>query len=620
MNTNLIHELRKVLLENASKKVEEESFVNLVGAILNVFKCSMCTLWSINNNSTSGRRKDISPSISMIARKLKDGLEYCFKDKDFVIELKDTFIEKTIMSNEPYYVGDKLDNKNQDCISALDLNYFIGISIPDFDNSEKKIAVLKLSFMNNPGIEFVELANIIRDYISSLLYKHTLLKKQDVMNELMKNYEKYGQKRDLAGIFSPILKTILPKYCDYEGASFFVWNSYRNHFTLLDTITKIEVKINGQNKYQILDNKRDYPKVFYQSGDGLTGLAAKKKMVMMYDDLEYEDNNPDYWHKSREITAHPGKTMMVIPIFRPSKKDDIIGILRLINKKNPKDKNVVDQFNDIDEELISYASKYLALIIDYFLGEEERNDFISKLSHEFSTPANSIRITADRLIKGRDNTDFMNNYFNSYMESILNCSELQIQQAKSNLYVSKMRFNLPKSERYIISRRLLKDVISKSRKTVIPIARDADVWFENIVIDKKFPFWSLYIDISAFETVFYNLLTNAIKYRDPEKIFYVFIRGYNSKDKQLIIEVTDNGLGIAEEDKENIFLWGKRGKEVTERDTNGFGVGLAVIKQIITDFGGEINIKSLQSPTTFEIILPSNLLENDYTQTDIWKK
>ena len=76
--------------------------------------------------------------------------------------------------------------------------------------------------------------------------------------------------------------------------------------------------------------------------------------------------------------------MMVIPIFRPSKRDEVIGILRLVNKKNEKNKNVVDYFNNGDVELIRYACKYLALTFDYFLGEEERNDFVSKLSHEFS--------------------------------------------------------------------------------------------------------------------------------------------------------------------------------------------------------------------------------------------
>jgi signal transduction histidine kinase len=92
---------------------------------------------------------------------------------------------------------------------------------------------------------------------------------------------------------------------------------------------------------------------------------------------------------------------MIIPVFRPSKQKEVIGILRFVNKKNVVHKNVVDYFNDADVEMMSCAADYLALIIDYFLGEKERADFISRLSHEFRTPANSIRVSAESLIRNQ---------------------------------------------------------------------------------------------------------------------------------------------------------------------------------------------------------------------------
>jgi signal transduction histidine kinase len=620
MNNDLIHDLREALLKNTSRKADQHLFDNLVQSIVDVAKCDLCSLWGINNNNTPGKRNDdVFQSISIISRKQKNK-DYPFQD--LVLKMEDTFIQKTIKNAETYYEGIRADHKQKECLEELNLNFFIGIPIPDFeDSSGKIIAVLKLSYTDSPKIENKKLfAEIIRDYISSSLYRRMLLKKQDVMKALMDNYEKHGQKRDLCDIFTPILKTILyENCCEYEGASFFIWDSYMNYYTLLSTNTDITLQTteDAGEVPQIIKDKKDYHQVFYQSGDGLTGQAAEIKESMIYDDLSDEEkNNPQHLHRSQEITTNIGKTMMVIPVFRPSKPDEIIGILRLVNKRN---KNFVDYFNDTDEELVGYACKYLALTIDYFLAEEERNNFISKLSHEFSTPANTIRITANRLLKNKEDKYFMHNNFDSYMEAIFFFSELQIQQATTNLYVSKARTRLPKSQRYMPSINSLKDIIHKSKSTVIPIAREARVKFDNIIIESKFPAWNLYVDYFAFTTVFYNLLTNTIKYHNSSHYgeFYVNISGYETSDS-LIINVSDFGLGIEEKDKNKIFLMGVRGKNVTKKNVTGFGIGLPVIKQIINDFGGEIRVSNLKSPTKFEIKLPKYLLNDNYTKTKEW--
>jgi signal transduction histidine kinase len=82
--------------------------------------------------------------------------------------------------------------------------------------------------------------------------------------------------------------------------------------------------------------------------------------------------------------------------------------------------------------------------------------------------------------------------------------------------------------------------------------------------------------------------------------------------------VSDNGLGIMETEVEKIFLFGFRGKNVTQYKATGFGIGLHVIYYIIKDFGGEIKVSNCSSPTTFEIKLPKYLLNDNYTKTEKW--
>jgi signal transduction histidine kinase len=599
----LIRNLQKALLTNTLKKANKEMFDNLVDAIVDTTNCSMCSLWSINNSTREKKENEGTfQSISIISRNLKGEI---YDSDNVVLPLHGTFIEKTIENKKPYYMGYRSDHRLQDYIKKFNLNFFIGIPIPDFSNPIKTIAVLKLSYIDYQEIDQKEIelfANLIRSYISSSLNRNIELKKLEVMEYLVKNYQDKGTEKNIKNIFNPIIKTILRKYCDYEGASFFMWDSYVNQYKLISTTGIIETI-----------NENDYQNIYYQAGEGLTGKVAYEKKSIIYDKLNDEEQNvPEYKHKFIETTTHIGTTMLVVPIFRPSKKDEIIGILRFVNKKNPVNSDVVDFFNDTDEEIISYVSKYLALIIDYFLAEEERNDFISKLSHEFSAPANAIRVTADRLLKLGNDETYIKRYFKSYVESIWYFAELQLQRTTTNLFVSKNRRNIPKFQKYNSSWTSIKDMISKSKIVVTPIAREEGLRFDNIQIDENFPSWLLFVDEFAFTSIFYNLLTNAMKYRNTNLDFYVTITGYET-DENLIINVSDYGLGIEKKDKENIFLLGFRGENVTKRNANGLGIGLHVIKQIINDFGGEISVTNLKSPTKFEIKLPKYLLTDSYT-------
>jgi signal transduction histidine kinase len=429
-----------------------------------------------------------------------------------------------------------------------------------------------------------------------------LYQKQHIMWDLVEIYKERGSKKKLADIFFPVLNDVLYKYCKYEGASFFIWDSYMNHYKLLSS-TGIEGI-----------QKNNYNNVVYQAGKNKTGSVADTKKPIIYDDLTANGNSH---HKYKEETIHVGKTMMAIPIFRPSKRDEVIGILRFTNKQNSTNTDVIDHFNDADVEIMAYASDYLALIIDYFLGEKERHDFISKLSHEFISPASSIRNSADRLLKN-NNPAFIERNFVSYLGDIRDLAELQLQQADTNLHISSIRVNTPRAQKYKeMGKYLLRDIIQQGKKTVIPFARMEGLRFDNIDIDGSFPSWELHIDKGAFRTIFYNLLANAIKYRNPKADFTVKISGYEYNE-WLIVCVSDMGIGIDTKDKDRIFLMGYRGDNVTEHNSDGFGIGLPVVKQIIVDFEGEISVTNFLNPTIFEIKLPKLLLNDKYTKEIKW--
>jgi two-component system, OmpR family, phosphate regulon sensor histidine kinase PhoR len=100
-------------------------------------------------------------------------------------------------------------------------------------------------------------------------------------------------------------------------------------------------------------------------------------------------------------------------------------------------------------------------------------------------------------------------------------------------------------------------------------------------------------------SILYNLISNAVKYNNPEIIPDVFVKIFK-KDGMLHISVADNGVGIAEDQLELIFTPFTRLK----KDIDGTGIGLHLVKKIIENEGGQISVSSiLGEGTQFDITL-----------------
>lgn len=598
--------LEKLLLISIQK--EQNLFKSIVDTIQTITQCQICSLWSINSNTTNR----CFNSASLMVRKYEEDISHASQNiEDYVQSMNKSPIEriiiKTEQSNQSYCISDISEyNKlrSEPFFERLNPKKIIGIPICNQENTSN-IAVLELAFTKEPQINQLELfASVIRDTLSSYFARYMLLKKQNMMQELIDNYKANGAKNDIKDIFNPIINSILCNYCSYEAASLYIRDSYINHFRLLSTTEKLKNH-----------NIKDYS----QAGEGLTGHVVLGKRTRIYDDLRGINANDHHIQEKYIVdTQRSAKTLMVTPIIRPSKPDEVIGLLQFINKKNQVNPDVVDYFNDSDAEIMDNAASYLGLIIDYYLGEEERSDFVSKMSHEISSPANAIRISADRLLNKIGDPLFQKRYLITYLENISESSKLLLEQTNSIRYTSKIRTNIPLFQKYSIEKCWFKDILLQSKNIVIPFARDQGVRFDNIKIDTDFPDWALYIDKTAFITVFYNLLTNAIKYRNSKEEFSVDISG-KEVDHHLKIEISDKGLGIATTDKDQIFLMGYRGENVIKYDSTGFGIGLLIVKDIIQDFGGTIYVSSLQNPTTFVIELPSKLFSNKYFQETKWQ-
>jgi signal transduction histidine kinase len=125
----------------------------------------------------------------------------------------------------------------------------------------------------------------------------------------------------------------------------------------------------------------------------------------------------------------------------------------------------------------------------------------------------------------------------------------------------------------------------------------------KVEIDTKVP--ALVSDRLALEQIFGNLLDNAVKYRDRERPLAISIHVAEDRAQRVVVEVKDNGRGIAKQDHERVFeIFRRSGAQ----DQPGEGIGLAHVRTMVRNLGGDITLHSeLARGTTMKVDLPRDL-------------
>jgi signal transduction histidine kinase len=115
----------------------------------------------------------------------------------------------------------------------------------------------------------------------------------------------------------------------------------------------------------------------------------------------------------------------------------------------------------------------------------------------------------------------------------------------------------------------------------------------------------LFNDRLSLEQIFGNLLDNAVKYRSQKRPLRIVVRARAGEGDRIVVEIEDNGRGIAEQDKKRIFELFKRSGA---QDQPGEGIGLAYVQAVVRNLGGDISVTSaLDEGTTFRVELPRDL-------------
>jgi signal transduction histidine kinase len=117
----------------------------------------------------------------------------------------------------------------------------------------------------------------------------------------------------------------------------------------------------------------------------------------------------------------------------------------------------------------------------------------------------------------------------------------------------------------------------------------------------------VHVDVAAVELILVNLVSNAIKYCDPAKPTRIVELRAEAQLGACVIKVRDNGVGIPPEHLPRIFERAYRAHAHRDEElgTDGFGLGLAIVRDCAEDQGGQVNVEStLGEGATFTVTLP----------------
>ena len=223
-----------------------------------------------------------------------------------------------------------------------------------------------------------------------------------------------------------------------------------------------------------------------------------------------------------------------------------------------------------------------------------KNDFISNMTHEFKTPISTMSLSAQMLRDLADNVkpDFIRRNTTIIIDEAKRLT-VQVEKILQMSTFDRGKGRLKLEERNI--NQIVDKVVNNFRVKVE--SANGEI---NERLDATDPI--AMVDDVHFTNVIYNLLDNAFKYRRDAPMLHVWTRNSNGG---IIISVKDNGLGISKEDQKRIFEKFYRVSTGDTHDVKGFGLGLAYVKKIVEDHGGQIFVESeLNVGTKFDIYLP----------------
>lgn len=287
----------------------------------------------------------------------------------------------------------------------------------------------------------------------------------------------------------------------------------------------------------------------------------------------------------------------------------LLGIVLAVNIANPirnvtraifdlangERKNRLPEQGPEEISLLSNAVNFLVEKLDNF--EKARRQLLANLVHELGRPLGALRTSIQVSQKGgKDDPKFMNELLDGMdqetarMQRLLDDLSNLHDQVLGTLILDRQNINLNE---------WLPQTLRTWRQEAL---RKGLVWEEKI--PDNFP--TIFADPMRLSQIIGNLISNAIKYTPKGGKVEISV---DETGDSIRLQVKDDGIGIAESDRDLIFTPLYRGDQ-SRRIIQGMGLGLSIAHDLTELHGGTLSVESEQGKgSTFIILLPKSLLE-----------
>ena len=222
-----------------------------------------------------------------------------------------------------------------------------------------------------------------------------------------------------------------------------------------------------------------------------------------------------------------------------------------------------------------------------------KSDFVAAVSHEFRTPLTSLRQFTELLVTDRmsNDTDRQSCYrvlqhetgrLHRLVENLLDFAKME---------ADALQYRMEETD----ASELVTDVVNEFQQEAASRGYSVSLTLPESELRIK-------ADQEALSRAIWNLLDNAVKYSPDDKVIEVDVEEGGDYG---VIRVKDQGLGIPVEEQERVFTRFSRGTSSKQVRSKGTGLGLPMVRRIVEDHGGRIELQSeVGEGSTFSIFLP----------------
>jgi signal transduction histidine kinase len=249
---------------------------------------------------------------------------------------------------------------------------------------------------------------------------------------------------------------------------------------------------------------------------------------------------------------------------------------------------------------IVFAGGFFAM---YRLGVEQirlarqQQDFVSAVSHELKTPLTSIRMYGEMLKEGWADADKQKQYFDYIHDE----SERLTRLISNVLQLAKITRDEPQISR---KPRTVSQLLDQVRSKIANQVGSAG--FALVVeADAETAEASVEIDDDCFAQIMINLVDNAIKFSRDADSPEIELRANLAAGDRVCFAIRDYGPGIPPDQLKKIFKLFYRSESELTRETVGTGIGLAIVHQLCTAMGGDVDVVNRDPGAEFRVCFPT---------------